>query len=183
MRFEATPLDGARVIELDRHADERGWFARTFCEDELAAHGLPTRFPQCNLSSNRRAGTLRGMHVNVAGHWESKLVRCVRGAVHDVIVDLRPGSSTRHRWYGTELSAENGRALFVPEGFAHGFLTLVDDCDVHYHMGASYVPDAGRGFRWDDPTFGIEWPAPPVLLSERDATYPDFDPATFGLEP
>lgn len=182
MRFEPTSLDDAWVIELDRHADERGWFARSHCDEEFAEHGLPTHFPQSNLSSSRSARTLRGMHVNVAGAWESKVVRCVRGSVFDVIVDLRPGSTTRHRWFGTELSAENGRAVFVPEGFAHGFLTLVDDCDVHYQMGRPYVAEAARGFRWDDPTFSITWPAEPAVLSARDAAYPDYDPAAVGVE-
>lgn len=173
MRFVPTELAGAVVVEPDRHGDERGSFMRTFCEEEFAAAGLPTRFPQCNISANRTAGTLRGMHLNVAGHWESKLVRCVRGAIHDVIVDLRPGSSTFGRWIGVDLTADNGRALFVPEGFAHGFVTLADDTDVHYHMGRSYTPGVDTGFRWDDPAFGIEWPRPPVVISERDATYPD----------
>lgn len=177
MRFEALPLAGACVIELDRHEDERGSFARAFCEEEFAAHRLPTRFPQCNLSTNRRDGTLRGMHVNIRSAWESKLVRCVRGAVYDVIVDMRDESPSRHAWAGVELSAENGRALFVPEGFAHGFLTLVDDTDVYYHMGAVFRPAAARGFRWDDPAFAIRWPRHPLVISERDAAYPDYVPS------
>jgi dTDP-4-dehydrorhamnose 3,5-epimerase len=173
MRFEPTPVDGAWVIELEPHDDDRGSFARTYCDDEFAAHRLPTHFPQCNLSRNTRAGTMRGMHYNVAARAEAKLVRCVRGAVHDVIVDLRRGSPTRGRWFGVELTADDGRALFVPKGFAHGFLTLADQTDVYYHMSEMFSPDAARGFRWDDPAFGIHWPAPPSVISERDATYPD----------
>lgn len=174
MRFEPAPLGGAWFIDLDRHGDERGSFARTFCAREFADHGLPTRFPQSNVSSNERAGTLRGMHFNAAPHAESKVVRCTRGAVFDVVVDLRDGSPTHARWFGIELSADNGRALYVPEGFAHGFLTLVDTTDVAYQMGAFYRPDAARGVRWNDPAFGIRWPRQPTVISERDATYPDF---------
>jgi dTDP-4-dehydrorhamnose 3,5-epimerase len=177
VRFVPTSLDGAWVIELDRHGDERGSFARVFCEREFAQHGLPTRFPQSNVSTNRLAGTLRGMHFNVTSHWESKLVRCVRGAVHDIIVDLRPGSPTERQWLAAELTADNGRALFVPQGFAHGFVTLCDDTDVHYQMGDFYHGDAARGLRWDDPALGLVWPRRPAVISERDATYPDFDPS------
>ena len=180
MRFEATRLAGAWVIEPERHGDDRGSFARAFCEDEFAAHGLPVRFPQCNLSTNVTAGTLRGMHLIVAGHCESKLVRCVRGAVHDVIVDVRPGSPTFGEWIGADLSADNGRALFVPEGCAHGFLTLADDSDIYYHMGRSFEPGVAIGFRWDDPAFGVRWPGAPTILSERDASYADFDPSILG---
>jgi dTDP-4-dehydrorhamnose 3,5-epimerase len=179
VKFEATKLAQAYVIDLEPRGDERGFFARTFCEREFAAHGLPTGFPQCNLSRNKQAGTLRGMHYNAAAHRESKLVRCGAGAIYDVIVDMRPGSPTRFEWFGVELSAVSGRALFVPEGFAHGFVTLTDDVDVHYHMGQFYQGDAARGFRWNDPRFAIRWPAAPTVLSDRDATYPDFDPATF----
>ena len=177
MRFEATTLAGAVLVRLDRHDDERGAFARTFCVDEFAAHGLPVSFPQSNLSENVRAGTLRGMHLNVRPHWESKLVRCVRGAAHDIVVDVRPGSPTEGEWYGVDLTAENGLALFVPEGFAHGFVTLADDTTVCYQMGRPYRPDAAIGFRWDDPAFGIAWPRTPTVVSARDATYPDYDPA------
>lgn len=182
MRFAATPLDGLVVIDLDVHADDRGGFARTFCEAEFADAGLPTRFPQCNLSFNAAAGTLRGMHYNAAPHGEAKVVRCVRGALHDVVVDLRPDSATRFEWFGVELTARNRRALFVPAGFAHGFLTLTDETDAHYHMGANYRPDAARGFRWDDPSIGIDWPIDPVVMSPTDAAYPDVDPETFRLD-
>jgi dTDP-4-dehydrorhamnose 3,5-epimerase len=177
MRFEATGLDGAVVIRPDRHVDDRGSFTRTFCETEFAAAGLPVRFPQCNLSANSRAGTLRGMHLNVEGHCEAKLVRCVRGAVHDVIVDLRRGSPTFLRWVGVDLAAEDATALFVPEGFAHGFVTLTDDADIYYHMSRAFEPGVAIGFRWDDPAFGITWPVQPRIVAERDLSYPGFHPA------
>lgn len=177
MRFVATPLTGAWIVELEPNLDDRGFFARTFCAREFADHGLPTTFPQSNLSRNTRAGTLRGMHFNVARAAESKLIRCARGAVHDVIVDIRPGSPTYCQWFAAELDAVVGRALFVPAGFAHGFLTLVDDTDVEYQMGAFYTPDAARGVRWNDPGFGITWPREPVVISPRDASYADFEPS------
>jgi dTDP-4-dehydrorhamnose 3,5-epimerase len=179
MIFEETKLSGAFIVDLDPRVDERGLFARTFCEREFAEHGLPTHFPQCNLSRNVKQGTLRGMHYNAAPHRESKLVRCTAGAIHDVIVDLRAGSPTRLQWIGVDLTAREGRALFVPEGFAHGFITLTPDADVFYHMGGFYVGNAARGFRFDDPAFAIEWPSAPSTIAERDATYPDFDPETF----
>jgi len=159
--------------------DERGWFARTFDAEAFAAHGLEPAVVQCNVSYNARAGTLRGMHFQREPHGEDKLVRCQRGALFDVIVDLRPGSPTRGRWFGVELTPDNGRSLFIPKGLAHGFQTLADDTEVHYQMSTPYVPGAGDGVRWDDPAFGIEWPdAPPGgrIISERDAAYPDFAP-------
>jgi dTDP-4-dehydrorhamnose 3,5-epimerase len=180
VRFVTTALDGVWMIELDRLEDERGSFARTFCESEFAGNGLPTRFPQCNLSTNRSAGTLRGMHFNVAPYEEGKLVRCVRGAVYDVVVDMRRGSETSWSWCGIELSAENGRALYVPPGFAHGFMTLLDGSDVYYHMTESYRPDASRGFRWDDPAVGIEWPSVPTVVSDRDQSYAPIDRSSIG---
>lgn len=169
------------LVELEAHHDDRGAFARTFCVDEFARAGLPTSFPQCNLSINDRAGTLRGMHFNHAPFGESKLVRCVRGAIHDVVVDLRPDSPTRFEHVAVELSADNRLALFVPADFAHGFLTLSDSSDVYYHMGASYRPGAARGFRWDDPAFGIEWPLQPTMLSGADSSYDDVDLDSFDL--
>ncbi len=179
MRFRETELPGAFVVELSPHADERGSFARAFCEEEFAAHGLPSRFPQCNISRNTARGTLRGMHYNAAPHAESKLVRCTSGSIWDVIVDLRPGSPTRFRWLGVKLSAQSGDALFVPEGFAHGFLTLRADSEVFYMMGRSYLAGAARGFRWNDPRIGIRWPEPPRVLSGPDRSWPDFDEASF----
>ncbi|HEY6728111.1 MAG TPA: dTDP-4-dehydrorhamnose 3,5-epimerase [Polyangiaceae bacterium] len=177
-----TPLGpaGAMQIDLDAHADDRGFFARTFCAREFEAQGLPGDFPQCNLSHNARAGTLRGVHYNHPPFEEAKLVRCVRGAVYDVIVDLRPGSPTHLEWVGIELSAENGRAVFVPKGFAHGFVTLSDATDVFYHMDSVFQPNAARGFRYNDPSFKIQWPIAPRVISERDASYPDFDPTSWG---
>jgi dTDP-4-dehydrorhamnose 3,5-epimerase len=175
VRFEATRL-GAVILHPESHVDERGAFTRTFCETEFEAHGIGPRFPQCNLSTNSAAGTLRGMHINVAGHWESKLVRCVRGAIYDVIVDLRPGSPSHGQWLGVELSATNALALYVPEGCAHGFVTLEDRSDIYYHMGRMFEAGVAVGFRWNDPAFGIEWPVEPQLMSERDRTYPDFAP-------
>jgi dTDP-4-dehydrorhamnose 3,5-epimerase len=179
VQFTAAPLEGAWVIDLERHADNRGSFARTFCAHEFADRGLPADFPQANLSTNTRAGTLRGMHFNREPDGEAKLVRCVAGALYDVIVDLRRGSPTRLSWYGVELSAENGRALYVPAGFAHGFVTLADESHAYYHMSDFFRPDAARGIRWDDPAVSIDWPTHPVVMSERDRTYPDIDPPTF----
>jgi dTDP-4-dehydrorhamnose 3,5-epimerase len=172
MRFSETPLRGAYVIELAPQGDERGFFARAFADEEFASRGLPTQFPHCNLSRNDRRGTLRGLHFNAAPHEEAKLVRCVRGAIWDVIVDLRAGSPTRLRWFGAELTAERGEALFVPEGFAHGFIALTDGADVFYMMGKRYTPGAARGLRWDEARLGIEWPMKPVTMSERDRTWP-----------
>jgi dTDP-4-dehydrorhamnose 3,5-epimerase len=179
VRFEETPLRGAWVVELDRHEDERGFFARTFDREEWVGRGMDPTVAQCNTSFNARAGTVRGMHFQADPHGEPKLVRCTRGAIWDAIVDLRPDSSTRRRWFGTELSAANGRALYVPAGMAHGFQTLEDESEVLYMMGHEYVPESARGVRWDDPAFGIEWPDPPPhgrTISERDAAYPDFGP-------
>lgn len=177
MRFSETPLAGAWVIDLDRIGDERGYFARTFDSAEWAKRGMEPAVVQCNTSYNERAGTLRGMHFQAHPHGEPKLVRCVRGAVYDVIVDLRPGSPTHRQWFGVDLSADNGRALYVPVDMAHGFQTLNDGSEVLYMMGHEYVPEAAAGVRWDDAAFGIEWPEPPAsgrTISERDATYPDY---------
>lgn len=177
MRFIQTPLAGVWVIELDRLGDERGWFARGFDAEEFRAHGLNPEVVQCNTSFNARRGTLRGMHYQADPHGESKLVRCVRGAIFDVALDLRAGSPTRLAWHGVELSAENRRALYIPAGLAHGFQSLSEDSELLYLMGNPYVAEAARGVRWDDPAFGIDWPDPGVerTISERDATYPDFD--------
>ena len=177
MRFTETPLQGSWLIELDRLEDERGFFARTFDREEMASRGMEPSVVQCNTSYNARAGTLRGMHFQAEPYGEPKLVRCTRGAVHDVIVDLRPESATRRRWFGVDLSEQSGTALYVPVGMAHGFQTLVDGAEVLYMMGHEYVADAGRGVRWDDPAFGIEWPEPPPggrIISERDAAYADY---------
>ncbi len=177
MRLVATPLAGAFVLELERREDERGHFARTFDAELFAEHGLDARVAQCNLSVNERAGTLRGLHFQVAPHAEAKLVRVVRGAAWDAIVDLRPGSDTFCGWFGIELTAGNDRALFVPAGFAHGFQTLADDTEMLYQMSTPFVPGSGGGVRWDDLAFGVDWPAAPSggrVMSARDAGYPDF---------
>jgi dTDP-4-dehydrorhamnose 3,5-epimerase len=181
MVFRETGLAGAYVVEIEPHTDERGFFARCFCEREFAERGLPARFPQCNLSRNETRGTLRGMHFLAAPHEEAKLVRAVAGAIYDVIVDLRATSATFLQWIGVELSQETGRALFVPGGFAHGFLTLTPRADVFYHMSDFFRPGADRGCRWNDPRLGIIWPEPPHVISPRDANYPDLDLATLGV--
>ena len=161
------------VVELEPFLDERGSFARIWASEELAAQGLTATLAQCSISRNVRAGTIRGLHFQEAPHEEAKLVRCIRGAMFDVAVDLRSGSLTRGQWFGVELSAENGRALYVPEGCAHGFQTLVDDTEVLYLISTPYVPAAQAGVRWDDPALAITWPdAPTRTISERDAAWP-----------
>ena len=174
MKFRETRLTGAFVIELEPHRDERGFFARSFCRREFAEHGLATEFVQSNVSWNERAGTLRGLHYQLAPHGEAKLVRCTAGALYDVIIDFRPHSRTRFSWLGVELSARERNMLYVPEGFAHGFLTLEPETEVFYEMSSFYAPDAARGVRWDDPHFAIEWPREPDVISQRDRSYPDF---------
>ncbi len=174
MIFKPTPLAGAFVVELERREDERGFFARSFCREEFEAHGLTPVVAQCNVSYNARRGTLRGMHYQSDPHAEAKLVRCTQGAIWDVIVDLRPGSPSFKRWYGIELSAANRSALYAPEGTAHGFQSLVDDCEVLYLMSRAYQPEAARGVRWDDPAFGIEWPIAAPHLSDRDRGFAPF---------
>ena len=177
MRFSQTPLDGAWLIELEPRADARGYLARTFCAEEFAAHGLPPAFVQANETLNRDRGTLRGMHWQSPPHAETKLVRCTQGRVFDVIVDLREDSPTYRRWHGVELAGGDGRQLFVPAGFAHGYLTLAPETVLTYLMGAPYSPQAAKGFRYDDPAIGIAWPleADPVL-SERDRAWPALAP-------
>jgi dTDP-4-dehydrorhamnose 3,5-epimerase len=174
MRFVPTPLEGAYLLELERHEDERGFFARTWAAEELAAHGLAANVVQCSVSRNTYAGTLRGMHFQEPPHWEVKLVRCTAGAVYDVIVDLREGSPTHAQWFGAELDAERGTALYIPKGFAHGFQTLVDGAEVLYMMADPYVPEAASGVRFDDPAFGIEWPLPIRTMNDRDRSWPDY---------
>jgi dTDP-4-dehydrorhamnose 3,5-epimerase len=172
MIFTETELPGAFVIDLDARRDERGFFARTFCQQEFEAHGLEPVVAQCNLSYNHAAGTLRGMHLQVEPAPEAKLVRCTAGAIYDVIVDLRPGSPTRLRHVGVELTARNRRALYVPGMFAHGYLTLTDDAEVTYQVSEFYTPGAERGLRHDDPALGIAWPVPVTVISEKDASWP-----------
>lgn len=174
MVFTPTPLEGAYIIELERFTDERGFFARSFCQTEFSAHGLNPRVAQCNVSFNRRRGMLRGMHIQVAPFGEVKLVRCTRGSIYDVIIDLRPDSPTFRRHFCEELTASNGKQMYVPEGFAHGFQTLEDDSEVFYQMSQFYEPDYGRGVRWNDPAFGIQWPVADPIMIHRDRNYPDF---------
>jgi len=168
MRFVRTPLEGAYIVELDLIEDERGFFARSYCADEFRQHGLDSNIAQCNVSFNRKAGTLRGMHFQIEPHAESRLVRCTMGSIFDVIVDIRETSPTRYQWFGNELTSENRLGLFVPAGFAHGFQTLTDNCEVTYQMSASYHQASTRGLRWDDPKFGIRWPLAEPIMSERD---------------
>jgi dTDP-4-dehydrorhamnose 3,5-epimerase len=175
VRFQETELPGAFVIEPERIEDHRGFFARTWCIREFADHGLSTDLVQCNVSYNARKGTLRGMHYQVAPHAEVKLVRCTRGSILDAIVDVRPESPTFHRWVGVELSAENGRMLYIPGGFAHGFQTLEDGSEVFYQMSTFYHPESARGLRWDDPTVGIGWPLDVQVISGKDQGFPLLD--------
>jgi dTDP-4-dehydrorhamnose 3,5-epimerase len=172
MRFTETKVAGAFLIEPEPIADERGFFARTFCRDEFAANGLNPELAQANVSFNHHRGTLRGMHYQASPYEEAKLVRCTRGAIFDVALDLRPGSPTYLAWFGIELTDANHNMLYVPEGCAHGFLTLTDATEVAYQMSAPYAPAAARGVRWDDPAFGIEWPGEIVVINERDRSYP-----------
>jgi len=175
--FHATPLDGAYVVEQERLGDERGFFARTWAVEELAAHGLDTRVAHMNTSYNARAGTLRGLHLQAQPHAEAKLVRATRGAIFDVAVDLRRHSPSYLRWHAVELDEDGGLAFFIPAGCAHGFATLSDSSEVLYVMSVAYAPQAAGGVRWDDPAFAIEWPpAPPGgwTMTERDRTWPDF---------
>ncbi len=175
MIFTETTLKGAFVIELEKIEDSRGFFARAWCQKEFEKHGLNPRLVQCNLSYNRQKGTLRGMHYQVEPHKESKLVRCIRGAIYDVIIDLRPASSTYGRWVGVELSAENRKMLYVPEGFAHGFQTLEDDTEAFYQVSEFYSPALERGVRWNDPSFRVEWPAVEKrIISDKDRSWPDY---------
>ena len=172
MIFTETKLKGAFTIEPERLEDDRGFFARMWCQQEFEAHGLDPRLVQCNISFNKRRGTLRGMHYQVAPHEEAKLVRCTMGTVYDVIIDLRSDSPTFKQWVAVELTADNRRMLYIPEGFAHGFQTLEDNTEVFYQMSEFYHPECARGVRWDDPSFGIVWPIVPQCISQQDMSYP-----------
>jgi dTDP-4-dehydrorhamnose 3,5-epimerase len=176
VRFEPTPVAGAVVVELDRHLDDRGFFARAWCADEFAAAGLPDRFVQTSVSWNEHRHTMRGMHWQAEPHGEGKLVRCTRGAILDVAVDLRSESPSYLQHIAVRLDEDNRRALFLAPGLAHGFLTLEAGTEVLYQMDTPYVPEAARGARWDDPAFAIAWPAVPEVISERDRSYPDLVP-------
>ena len=172
--FEETRLKGAYVVDAELRNDSRGFFARTWCVDEFEEHGLNPRLVQCNISFNARKGTLRGMHYQVAPFAETKIVRCTRGSMYDVIIDLRPESPTFTRHFGAVLTADNRKAMYIPTGFAHGFQTLEDDTEALYQISEFYSPEHSRGVRWDDPAFGIAWPPDERMLSERDRSYPDF---------
>jgi dTDP-4-dehydrorhamnose 3,5-epimerase len=174
MIFVETKLAGAYLVKLEPHEDERGFFALSWSAKEFAARGLESRLAECNISFNRRKGTLRGMHYQESPYGQVKLLRCTRGAIFDVIIDLRSSSPTFKQWVGTELSAENRHALYIPRDFAHGFQTLTDDSEILYQMSDPFVPGSGRGVRWNDPAFGITWPDSDGLILERDNKYPDF---------
>lgn len=174
MIFTETRLKGAFVIDLERREDERGFFARSWCIEEFEKHGLNTKLVQCNISFNIKKGTLRGMHYQTEPFPEAKLARCTMGAIYDVIIDLRPDSSTFKQWVSVELSAENHRALYIPEGFAHGFQTLEDNTEVFYQMSEFFHPECARGIRWDDPAFGVEWPVENIIMSNSDSEYLNF---------
>lgn len=176
MIFHETRLKGAFIIEPERLEDKRGSFARTFCQEEFEARGLNPRVVQCNISFNKKKGTLRGMHYQIAPYQEAKLVRCTRGAIYDVIIDLRPKSPTFKQWIAVELTAENRRMVYVPEGFAHGFQTLEDNTEIFYQVSEFYHPECARGVRWDDLAFRIEWPISPTAISDQDRSYPSFQP-------
>lgn len=174
MKFTETPLKGAWLIDLEKRGDERGFFARFYCEREFAEHGLMSRFVQINNSLSAQRGTLRGMHYQLPPAGEVKVVRCVRGSLLDVIVDLRPKSPTYRKWFGAELTAENRTMMYVPVGFAHGLLTTSDDAEALYLVSAFYAPSEERGVRYNDPAIGIEWPFEPTVISPKDAAHPDF---------
>jgi dTDP-4-dehydrorhamnose 3,5-epimerase len=175
MIFTPTKLPGAYIIELEPHTDDRGFFARTWCRREFEAHGLNPSLVQCNISFNSKKGTMRGMHWQAKPFEEAKLVRCTTGSIYDVIMDLRPDSLTFKNHFGLQLTAHNRLMLYVPEGFAHGFLTMEDNTEVSYQMSEFFAPDSARGFRWNDPAFGIQWPAEIEVISDRDRSYPNFD--------
>jgi dTDP-4-dehydrorhamnose 3,5-epimerase len=179
MRFIQTNLKGAYILEPEKLEDERGFFARSWCQKEFSDRGLNPNLVQCNISFNKKKGTIRGMHLQIPPFAEAKLVRCTRGAIYDVIVDVRPDSLTYKQWIGVELTAENHKALYVPEGFAHGFQTLEDNTEVFYQMSEFYAPECARGFRWNDPTFNINWPEQVSAISVRDRECEDYKAEQF----
>lgn len=174
MLFTETPLKGAYLIDVEQKSDDRGFFGRSWCKQEFETHGLNPALVQCNISFNKMRGTLRGMHYQSAPYEEAKLVRCTMGAIYDVIIDLRPRSNTFMQWLGVQLTADNHRALYISEGFAHGFQTLVHNSEILYQMSEFYHPEAARGLRWDDPAFGIEWPIDTLIISDKDKNYSDW---------
>lgn len=174
MIFTETELKGAYIIEIKKLEDERGFFGRSFCRREMEEHGLSADIVQANTSVSLKRGTFRGMHFQVEPHQEAKLIRCVRGSIYDVIIDLRPESATFKKWFGVELSDGNYKMLYVPEGFAHGYMSLTDNIEVYYNVTAFYTPGAEKGIRWNDRSFNIEWPFEPLVISEKDRGHPDF---------
>ncbi|MHB8654740.1 MAG: dTDP-4-dehydrorhamnose 3,5-epimerase [Terriglobia bacterium] len=180
MIFTKTKLDGAWIIEPERVEDERGFFARTFCQKEFEAQGLNSQLVQCSISFNKKKGILRGMHSQARPYEEAKLVRCTRGAIYDVVLDVRPGSATYKEWVAVELTAENRLALYIGKGFAHGFQTLEPNTEVYYQMSEFYHPECARGVRWNDPACQIKWPLESVIISEKDRNYPDLDQRVIG---
>lgn len=182
MKFHPTPLKGAYTIEPERRGDDRGFFARVFCQSEFTEAGLTPQFVQVNNSLSAKKGTLRGLHYQLAPKAEVKIVRCIRGALWDAIVDLRPDSPTFTQWFGAELNAENRLMMYVPQGFAHAILTLTDDAEALYMVSEFYGPEQERGLRWNDPKFKIDWPIEPSEVSPKDAKWPDFDPQFHGTE-
>lgn len=175
MIFKETKLKGAFTIEPERFEDDRGYFARTWCRKEFEAQGLDTNLVQCSISFSKKRGTLRGMHYQAAPHEEVKLVRCTSGAIYDVIIDMRPDSQTYRQWVAAELTAENQKMFYIPEGFAHGFITLQDNTEVFYQISEFYYPELSRGVRWNDPAFSIQWPIAPTVMAERDRNYSDIE--------
>jgi dTDP-4-dehydrorhamnose 3,5-epimerase len=180
MIFHNTSLEGVYQIELEKISDERGYFARSWCQNEFRALRLDTRLVQCNTSFNKQKGTLRGLHYQLPPYAETKLVRCTRGAIYDVVLDLRPDSATFLKWTAVTLTPEQGNMLYIPKGCAHGFQSLLDDSDVFYQMSEFYAPEYARGVRWNDPLFGIDWPEPVSTISSKDLAYPDSMPALFS---
>ena len=177
MIFTETKLQGVYIIDLKKIEDDRGFFARAYCQKEFAEHGIELNWAQANLANSKERGTLRGLHYQKTPFAEAKLMRCIRGAIYDVIVDLRPDSPSYMQWLGVELTAENRRALFIPEGFAHGYLVLEDDSDTFYPTSQFYTPEAEAGVRWNDPAFGIEWPfTNDLIITEKDQRWPDYEP-------
>jgi dTDP-4-dehydrorhamnose 3,5-epimerase len=174
MIFTETRLKGAFVLDLERLEDERGFFARSWCEREFKSHRIEAKFVQCNISFNKKIGTLRGMHYQASPYEEAKLIRCTMGAIYDVIVDLRPNSLSYGEWVSTELTSDNRRMIYIPKNFAHGFLTLTDNSEIFYMMSEFYAPMFGRGIKWNDPVLGITWPAEVRVISSQDNSYPDF---------
>lgn len=175
MRIKDTDFNGLLLIELDLKRDERGYFARTFCEETFSQHGMLSHYPQCATAFNAVAGTVRGMHFQKPPHGEAKLIRCTRGVIHDVVIDIRPASTTYLKCYQIELAEDDGNELYVPDGFAHGYQTLRDASEVHYMISTNYVPGAANGLCWDDPAFSLSWPRPITVISERDRSWPLID--------